>query len=110
MDLDDFGKEYSSLSYLDRYPFDTLKIDRAFISRLGGADDSSNITRSIVALGHALALKIVAEGIETRDQLAILLTMGCGYGQGYLFARPSSPVEIEKLLLERQTSLEHTTA
>lgn len=105
LDLDDFGKGYSSLSYLDRYPFDTLKVDRAFISRLGGADDSSTITRSIVALGHALELKIVAEGVETRDQVAILLSMGCSYGQGYFFARPLPACELEKLLLQRQSSL-----
>ncbi len=108
LDLDDFGKGYSSLSYLDRYPFDTLKIDRAFISRLGGVDDSSTITRSIIALGHALDLKIVAEGIETRDQLSSLLSMGCSLGQGYLFAKPSPASEMERslcnVLIDRQVT------
>lgn len=99
LDLDDFGKGYSSLSYLDRYPFDTLKIDRAFICRLGSEDDSTTITRSIVALGHALKLKVVAEGIETHGQLERLLAMKCTYGQGYLFGKPSPAVEVERLLL-----------
>lgn len=99
LDLDDFGKGYSSLSYLGRYPFDTLKLDRAFVSRLGGEDDSSSITRSIVALGNALNLTVVAEGIETRDQLESLLSMGCAYGQGYLFARPCSAAHIEEVLI-----------
>ncbi|MGI4830801.1 MAG: EAL domain-containing protein [Janthinobacterium lividum] len=104
LDLDDFGKGYSSLSYLDRYPFDTLKLDRIFISRLGSEDDSSTITRSIIALGHALELKVIAEGIETRDQLKSLLAMGCHYGQGYLFAKPSAASDVERTVLLHGTS------
>ena len=98
LELDDFGKGYSSLSYLSRYPFDALKIDRAFVSKLGSEDDSSAITRSIVALGHALNLRVIAEGIETLDQLHLLVAMGCSYGQGYLFAKPSSNTELQQVL------------
>jgi diguanylate cyclase (GGDEF)-like protein len=86
--LDDFGTGYSSLNYLHRFPFDTLKIDQSFVSRLGHADDSGGIVQAVLDLGRNLDMQIIAEGVETDEQAATLLAMGCPYGQGYLFGRP----------------------
>jgi EAL domain-containing protein (putative c-di-GMP-specific phosphodiesterase class I) len=86
--LDDFGTGYSSLSCLHRYPFNVLKIDKSFIQRLGTDDESAEIVRTIITLAHNLHLEVIAEGIETPQQLAYLKTLGCEYGQGYLFAQP----------------------
>jgi EAL domain-containing protein (putative c-di-GMP-specific phosphodiesterase class I) len=86
--IDDFGTGYSSLAYLQRFPIDTLKIDQAFVKdlKLGKAD--SPIMRAIIGMGRALNLHIVAEGVETRDQLAFLRMQGCAAYQGYLFSKP----------------------
>jgi len=88
LSLDDFGTGYSSLSYLQHLPFDQLKIDQSFVA--GMTDKSSNkaIVKAILAMGHALELDIIAEGVETREQFAILQREGCLGFQGYLFARP----------------------
>jgi len=86
--MDDFGKGYSSLSYLHQFPFDTLKIDRSFISRIGPAGENTEIVRTIISLARGLGLDVVAEGVETADQLNHLRDLGCHYGQGYLFSRP----------------------
>jgi diguanylate cyclase (GGDEF)-like protein len=86
--IDDFGTGYSSLSYLERFPVDSLKIDRAFIAGMSASADRPAIARAIVELGRTLGLKIVAEGIEERDQADWLISLGCQYGQGYLFSRP----------------------
>jgi diguanylate cyclase (GGDEF)-like protein/PAS domain S-box-containing protein len=85
--IDDFGTGYSSLGYLQRLPIDTLKIDRAFISRIGKDGNGSEIVRTILTLAHELGMKVVAEGIETDEQLSKLKDMNCEYGQGYLFTR-----------------------
>lgn len=98
LDLDDFGMGYSSLSYLHRLPFDTLKVDRSFVIGLGADEDSSAIARSIIALGAALKMKVLAEGIETAAQTARLIAMGCKYGQGFHFSRPLPPAECERLM------------
>jgi diguanylate cyclase (GGDEF)-like protein/PAS domain S-box-containing protein len=97
LELDDFGKGYSSLSYLHRYPFDVLKVDRAFVSGLGEQEDADAIVHTIIALAHTLGLKVIAEGIETEQQLAILQTLGCELGQGYLFSKAIPPSEIAEL-------------
>jgi diguanylate cyclase (GGDEF)-like protein len=86
--IDDFGTGYSSLGYLHTLPIDTLKIDRGFISRLGTSNNGSEIVRTILALAHNLGMKVVAEGVETDEQLSNLEVMDCEYVQGFLFAKP----------------------
>ncbi|MGI4756356.1 MAG: putative bifunctional diguanylate cyclase/phosphodiesterase [Janthinobacterium lividum] len=97
LELDDFGKGYSSLSYLHRYPFDSLKIDRSFVSGLGKQDDSHAIVQTIIALAHALKLEVIAEGIETKQQEQILRNLGCEFGQGYLYSKAVTAETIEEL-------------
>ena len=89
--IDDFGTGYSSLSYLKRFPIDELKIDRSFVAGLNDDADSLAIVRTIIALGKALKLCVVAEGVESPAQLDILRAMGCDRAQGFLFGRPMTP-------------------
>jgi EAL domain-containing protein (putative c-di-GMP-specific phosphodiesterase class I) len=98
LSMDDFGTGYSSLSSLYSFPFDTLKIDRSFVSRLEDGDQALHIVRTILELARALDMSVVAEGIETREQYALLRQMGCRYGQGFYFAPPLPAAEIAKLL------------
>jgi diguanylate cyclase (GGDEF)-like protein/PAS domain S-box-containing protein len=98
--MDDFGVGYSSLFYLQRFPFDTLKIDRSFVQGLVHDHDSRQIVRSILDLAHSFGMDVVAEGIEDTRQLEELRKMGCPCGQGYYFARPMAPSAIEDLLHE----------
>ncbi|MBY0492135.1 MAG: EAL domain-containing protein [Gemmatimonadaceae bacterium] len=86
--IDDFGAGYSSLSYLQQFPIDILKIDKAFVDKLGTADSDEALARAILALGDALGLATVAEGIETMRQVEMLQQLGCLLGQGFLFSRP----------------------
>ena len=86
--VDDFGTGYSSMAYLSRLPIDTLKIDRAFVQRLGRQAEDDAIVRAIVSLAKTLGLSVTSEGIETPEQLARLQALGCDSGQGYLYARP----------------------
>jgi diguanylate cyclase (GGDEF)-like protein/PAS domain S-box-containing protein len=89
--LDDFGTGYSSLSYLTQFHLNTLKIDRAFVMDIEHSERSNNLVHAIIAMGHSLGLQLVAEGVETAGQAAILEKMGCHYLQGYHIARPIPP-------------------
>ncbi len=102
--VDDFGVGYSSLSQLHRFPIDALKIDRSFLQRIGGEERDAEIIRTIVTLGHNLGLTVTAEGIETPLQLERLRTLGCEYGQGYLFAKPLSVEQVETMLATETTT------
>ena len=99
--LDDFGSGYSSLTYLQRFHFDKLKIDQGFVQSLGHARGSEAIIQAIVGLGRALNLSVTAEGVETEEQRVLLRLAGCDEMQGYLFARPGSRESIDRLLAER---------
>ena len=100
--IDDFGTGYSSLSYLQRFPIDTLKIDRSFVTNMSRSDGDAALASSIVALAASLNLHAVAEGIEHAEQRAHLLSLGCTYGQGYLFAKPVAPAAIRALMEEAE--------
>ena len=95
--MDDFGTGYSSLSYLKKFPLDTIKIDRSFVKDIPGNQDDMEITAAVIAMAHKLRLRVVAEGIETQEQLNFLRRQRCDTGQGYLFDRPIDGRE----LLER---------
>ena len=95
--VDDFGTGYSSLSYLKRFPVDRLKIDRSFVQHITDADDAV-IVRAIIALGHNLGLKVLAEGVETEEQLAFLRANDCDELQGYYISKPVSAWQMTKLL------------
>jgi len=97
--LDDFGTGYSSLSYLQKFPFQRVKIDRAFVASLGTTGNAGAIIHSIVALGHALGMVVLAEGIETEQQRVLLRLAGCDEMQGYLFAEPRPAEAIDKIAL-----------
>jgi len=96
--IDDFGTGYSSLAYLQRFPVDTLKIDRAFVATVDGGTESSALARAIVHLGHTLGMRTVAEGIEREEQLVALQRLECSHGQGFHLARPLDADAIELLL------------
>jgi len=99
--MDDFGTGYSSLSYLHRFQIDTLKIDRSFISAMGDRGENSEIVRTIVTLARNLGIDVIAEGVETAEQLNQLRALGCGQVQGFLFSRPVA-TDAAAALVERQ--------
>jgi EAL domain-containing protein (putative c-di-GMP-specific phosphodiesterase class I) len=98
--IDDFGTGYSSLGYLKRFPLDTLKLDRSFVN--GAATDSNDaaLVTAIVTLAHSLRLRVVAEGIETEQELNFLRLLRCDEGQGYLFAKPQPADKLSQVLFE----------
>ncbi|UCE70879.1 MAG: EAL domain-containing protein, partial [Nitrospiraceae bacterium] len=96
--IDDFGTGYSSLSYLHKFPVDVLKIDRSFVQRIGFNDENMEIIKAIVMLAHSMNMEIIAEGVETDDQIAFLKSLKCEYVQGYLFSRPLDHEGIEKFM------------
>ena len=96
--IDDFGTGYSSLNYLKRFPIDTVKIDRSFVMDIPGNADDMTITAAIIAMAHRLNMQVVAEGIETSEQLAFLNGHNCEYGQGFYFSQPESLEDIQRLL------------
>ncbi|RKZ36901.1 MAG: PAS domain S-box protein, partial [Gammaproteobacteria bacterium] len=108
--LDDFGTGYSSLSYLKRFPVDTLKIDRSFVRDVINDADDEALIRAIVAMAHSLKVKVVAEGIETREQREFLQGLGCEYGQGFFFAHPLEIDAFEKYLRDSVARAEQRAA
>jgi EAL domain-containing protein (putative c-di-GMP-specific phosphodiesterase class I) len=97
LSIDDFGTGYSSLRYLSRLPVDELKIDRSFVTDVAENSENRAIVLSVIFLAHCLGLKTVAEGVETKSQLDILLKERCDQYQGYLFSRPVPPDELFQL-------------
>ena len=100
LSIDDFGTGYSSLAYLRHFPIDVLKIDKTFVNDITHSMDDAAIVRAIISLAHSLRLKVIAEGVETEQQLAFLRRHGCDQMQGYLFSRPLAAPAFETLLLE----------
>jgi EAL domain-containing protein (putative c-di-GMP-specific phosphodiesterase class I) len=103
LSTDDFGTGYSSLSYLHRFPFSGLKIDRSFIRNVQSKSESAEIVRSIAMLGNSLSLKVVAEGVESADQVRFLQTLGCHHAQGFFFSQPIPSAEAAILLANQNT-------
>jgi EAL domain-containing protein (putative c-di-GMP-specific phosphodiesterase class I) len=101
--IDDFGTGYSSMSYLKKFPIDTLKIDKAFIDHCDSKKEDTAICTAIIALAKSLNLELVAEGVETETQLKFLQSMDCNLNQGYLFSRPLPGHEIQQLLIEQSS-------
>lgn len=100
--IDDFGTGYSSLAYLRQFPIDKLKIDRAFVKDIPNGDDGA-LASSITLLGHVLGMKVVAEGVETEEQLRVLKEQGCDEYQGFYFSKPLASKEITELLMQHKT-------
>jgi EAL domain-containing protein (putative c-di-GMP-specific phosphodiesterase class I) len=100
--IDDFGTGYSSLSYLKRFPIDSLKIDQSFVADLCTDEDDAAIVAAIITLGHALGLTVVAEGVETSEQLERLAALGCDVLQGFLFSKSLSTEEFDELLKDQR--------
>jgi len=96
--MDDFGTGYSSLSYLRTFPFDVVKIDRSFVRDMTTDPADRELVNAAIAMGHGLGLQVVAEGVETVEQLELLRGQGCDFAQGYLFSRPVSAEAMERLL------------
>jgi EAL domain-containing protein (putative c-di-GMP-specific phosphodiesterase class I) len=99
--IDDFGTGYSNLAYLQRFPLDIIKIDRSFTASVGGSEDTG-LASIIVDLATSLNLQTIAEGIERADQRSHLLDLGCGSGQGFLFARPITADAVHEMLLSSE--------
>ncbi|WP_133297390.1 EAL domain-containing response regulator [Motiliproteus coralliicola] len=104
--MDDFGTGYASFDYLKRYPFSTLKIDRSFIMHMCSSEREGSIVQSMIEMGHQLGLVVVAEGVEEQEQADSLKAMGCDFIQGFLYSRPVSAQELQKLLVEQPFSIE----
>src|SRR5215211_1763468 len=98
LSIDDFGTGYSSLSYLNRFPLDTLKIDRSFVTSMNEADENFQIVQTIITLAGNLGMQVVAEGVETEEQLDLLRSLKCHYGQGFYFSKPLDVTEAEMFI------------
>ena len=100
LSIDDFGTGYSSLSYLGRFPFDTLKIDRSFINDIAEVDEAAQLTSAIISMAEVLGLRVVAEGVETQEQLDFLSSLKCELTQGFYLAKPMPADEFERFVMD----------
>ena len=100
--LDDYGTGYSSLSYLKQLPLDQLKIDQGFVRDILSDSNDAVICKSTIALAHSMGLSVIAEGVETEEQIAVLRSFGCGAFQGYYFSRPVNAEAFESYLKTSQ--------
>lgn len=105
LSLDDFGTGYSSLSYLHRFPINTLKIDRSFISGVGNDLDTWEIVRAIAMMAHALGMDVIAEGVETKEQLSRIKALKCKYVQGYFFSKPVNSATAGELIAQNLSNV-----
>jgi EAL domain-containing protein (putative c-di-GMP-specific phosphodiesterase class I) len=96
--LDDFGTGYSSLTYLQRFDIDTIKIDQSFVRHLAPGATELALCKAIIVMAHELGMQVIAEGVETREQLSLLRAAGCDFGQGYLFARPMPAADFDNFI------------
>jgi EAL domain-containing protein (putative c-di-GMP-specific phosphodiesterase class I) len=96
--VDDFGTGYSSLSYLRKFPIDALKIDQSFVRQITTTPDHTAIVTAVISMGRSLKLRVIAERVETQEELAFLLAHQCDEAQGYYFSRPAPPQQFAKLL------------
>ncbi len=101
LSMDDFGIGYSSFSYLKSFPLDIIKIDRSFIKDIAQNSEDAAIVKAIIAMAHTLKLKVVAEGVETEEQLSLLRELGCDEMQGYLLNAPLPPEEVSKFFQKK---------
>ena len=97
--LDDFGVGFSSLSYFERFPFDKVKIDRSFVRKMATVPAAKAIIQAVVGLGQTLGMGIVAEGVETNEQMEMLIELGCTHLQGYLFSEPMVESAFQHILM-----------
>src|SRR6202163_603537 len=104
LSMDDFGTGYSSLSQLRRLPLDILKIDRSFVSEMEGSSESYAIVQTILSLGRSLGMEMVAEGVESANQVNLLKSLGCEYAQGYYFSKPVDQEGMVEVLLKSSGS------
>ena len=110
MAIDDFGTGYSSLSYLDQLPLDYLKIDQAFVQRLDITAPTDSLVHKIQLLADSFGLATVVEGVETKEQLAIVTEMGCDIVQGYVHSKPVAASEVPETIIRIETELKRRAA
>jgi EAL domain-containing protein (putative c-di-GMP-specific phosphodiesterase class I) len=99
--IDDFGTGYSSITYLRQFPIDVLKVDQSFVREIPSSPDATPIVSAMISMGQSLGHRVVAEGVETREQHAFLLARQCGEGQGFYFSRPLPPLEMSASMTPR---------